>query len=347
MDPGVGPTPRGRDAAGPVVDLRSDAVTRPTAAMWHAMRTDPLDWSRLGDRTVSRLERQVAELVDKPAALFVPSGTMGNTLALLCWSSPGQAFVADRHAHVLRSEDDAYARLAGLAAAGVHGDRGHPTPDQVATALADDPAPALLWLENTHTFAGGTVATVDETAAVAGVAHAAGVAVHLDGARLWNAAVATGGSVADLARHVDTVTVNLNKGLACPAGALLCGPREVIDTARQRALGLGGLVSQAGMLAACGVVAVADPTGPLRRDHELAAELADRLRAVGVDADVPETNIVLATCRDAAAAVARLAAAGVLGMTRDASTLRLVTHRDVGEADIARAVAATAHAVDC
>lgn len=305
------------------------------------MASDPMDWSRGADRTVTALELRVAALLDKPAALFVPTGTMANTLALWCWCAAGETFIVDRLAHVVRSEDDAYARLVRLSAVTPSGDRGHLGGAQLERALRRGPRPSLLWLENTHTFAGGTVAPVRETAELAELARSARLRVHLDGARLWNAAVAADRPVAELAAPADSVTVNLDKGLGCPAGAVLCGPPDLVETARRRMLGLGGVLAQAGMLAACGLIGLSDPLGQIRRDHALAARLAAGLRGAGLDVEAPETNIVLLAVRDAEDARARLAREGVLVLTRDRAHLRFVTHRDVEAADVARAVAVT------
>ena len=316
------------------VDLRSDAVTRPRPEMWEAMRSDPLDWSHDGDATVAELERQVADLVGKPAALFVPTGTMANALAAAVLARPGDRFVVDRTAHVLRSEGLSYQRIAGLEPYLVDGVRGHPTAAHLAEALAQSDTVSLLWLENTHTFAGGTLAAYQQDREMALAARDAGVRIHLDGARLWNAAVAGDRSMADLASVADTVTLNLTKGLGCPAGSILCGQPDVIDAARELALALGGFVAQAGLLAAAGLVSLRGFETAIARDHELAARLADGLRDAGVAVGEPETNIVLARVQDAVVVRDRLAVHGVLVFVRDPSTIRFVTHREIDPADI-------------
>lgn len=327
----------GASPPGPVIDLRSDAVTRPTSGMWAAMASDPLDWSRLGDRTVAVLERRVASLLDKPSALFVPTGTMANTLALVSWTAPDDVFVVDEQAHVIRSEDDAYSWVARLCAVRVPGERGHLSADQLEPLLHGRPRPTLLWLENTHTFAGGTVASAGATGRLVRLARQSGMRIHLDGARLWNASVAMGRPIAELAAAGDSVTVNLDKGIGCPGGAVLCGPVDLVETARRRMLGLGGVVAQAGMLAACALMALADPLAPIAGDHERAAILADRLRSAGHEVDEPDTNIVLVRVRDAEEACDRLGREGVLALARDPLTVRFVTHRDIDTAAIARA----------
>jgi threonine aldolase len=326
------------DTNSPLIDLRSDAVTRPSPAMWEAMQADPLDWSHGGDRTVRRLESRVAGLLGMTDALFVPTGTMANTLALLCSTHPGDTFVVEQTAHVLRSEGTAYHHLAGLRPVTVLGHRGHPGADQVADAAEDPSRPSLMWLENTHTFSGGTVAPRSNLDAVRDVADRRNMKVHLDGARLWNAAVAQGRTMAELAHGVDSVTVNLDKGLGCPGGSLLCGSANLVSAARERMVGLGGRLAQAGLLAACGLLATEDFESALRRDHELARELSEGLRRAGVEVDDPDTNIVLVAVDDAAAAQARLADSNVRVFARDSDTIRFVTHRDVGSAEIARVV---------
>lgn len=318
------------------IDLRSDAVTRPSSAMWEAMQSDPLDWSPSGDRTVRRLESRVADLLGMADALLVPTGTMANTLAMLCWTQPGDTFVVDQSAHVLRSEGTAYLHLAGVRPLKVAGPRGHPTADQLAEAAEDSRRPVLVWLENTHTFAGGTVAPESNPGTVRDVAERWNMKVHLDGARLWNAAVAQGRTMAQLADGVDSVTVNIDKGLGCPGGSLLCGSTALVTAARERMVGLGGRLAQAGMLAACGLVAIEDFESSLHHDHELARELSEGLRRAGVDADRPDTNIVLVEVEDSAAVQARLAKSNVWAFVRDPVTIRFVTHRDVGPVEIAR-----------
>lgn len=327
-----------RDARS-LVDLRSDAVTRPSAPMWEAMRSDPLVWSRGGDPTVTELERRVAELAGFPAAVLVASGTMANTLALLVSTAPGDVFLVDREAHILRAEGGAYRTLAGLEPHAVESRLGHLDRTHVDRAVSEGPRPFLVWLENTHTFAGGTVAGPDQMRSVVGAAKRAGMSVHIDGARLWNAAVASGTDLASLTDGADTVTLNLDKGLGCPFGAVLCGTPSTIRAVRERMVGLGGVLAQQGLLAAAGLVALEGYAGRIERDHALAGALADGLRGVGADVDPPATNIVFVRVPDALRTLERLARRGVLAFARDARTIRFVTHRDVGAEEIERVVA--------
>lgn len=327
------------DPSLPLIDLRSDAVTRPSEPMWAAMRADTLDWSRFGDRTVDRLERRAAELLGVEAAILTPSGTMANTLSLLVATEPGGSFLVEATAHVMRSEGDAYRLLAAAVPALFAAERGHPTIDAIDDALqrsadADGRLPAVLWLENTHTWSGGTVIRPDETDAIGAWAVDRGIHVHVDGARLWNAAVATGASVARLVQGADSVAVNLAKGLGGPAGALLGGSAAFIAEARQRMVALGGGLAQAGIMAACGLVALDEPLRVVEADHRRAERLAMGLRDAGARLRPPPTNIVLVEVDDARLRCEQLAAQGVLTLCRDERTLRMVTHRDLDDAAI-------------
>lgn len=323
----------------PVIDLRSDAVTRPSDRMWAAMRSDALDWSRFGDRTVDRLERHGAELLGVEAALLTPSGTMANTLGLLVAAGPGSSFLVDASAHVLRSEGDAYRILAGLDPIRFAAEHGRPAPGALDAALQRGAAtsgrlPAIVWLENTHTWSGGSVVPPAEVDAVGAWAAERGIHVHLDGARLWNAAVATGSSMDRLVRGADSVTVNLAKGLGAPAGALLGGSAVFIAEARKRMVALGGGLAQAGILAACALIAIDDPLPMLSDDHRRAHRLAMGLQGAGASVRPPATNIVLVEAEDAHLRCRELAALGVLTLCRDPTTLRMVTHRDVDDVAI-------------
>lgn len=319
------------------VDLRSDAVTRPSPAMWAAMQVDPLDWNRGSDATVAELEQRVATLTGKPAGLFVPSGTMANTLAACLWTQPGDSFVVDRYAHVLRAEGDAYARVAGIVPLPVSATAGFPALEEIEAVLQTEARLSMVWLENTHTYAGGTVVPSHVEDFVGALRPR--LRVHLDGARLWNAAVAAARPVSELAAVADSVSVNLNKGLGCPAGAVLCGAVEFIASARDLMGAFGGSMAQSGLLAVCGLVGLEDFESQILSDHGLASRLADGLRLAGIEVAQPETNIVLVKVEDAVATRSRLTQHGVFGFVRDPSTLRLVTHRDIDMDDIERVIA--------
>ncbi|MBI5832260.1 MAG: threonine aldolase family protein [Armatimonadetes bacterium] len=327
-----------------VIDLRSDTVTRPDAAMLAAMAAAELgDDGQEGDPTTRRLQERAAELMGKEAALFVPSGTMANLLAMLCQTSPGDEMVLERGAHVYNFEFNGLGALAGLVAVPLDGRRGHLSAESVRSRLAADvprgPGPTLLWLENTANLAGGTVQTVAETAQVAEVAHAAGMRVHLDGARVLNAATALGCSPADLCADVDTVGFCLSKGLGCPVGSLLCGPAELIERAWSRRRQLGGSLRQSGILAAAGLVALDTRIARLADDHANARWLAERLAGLpGIDLDPAqvETNIVWFACADQDWP-RRCREAGVLISGLPDGRCRCVTHADVSAADVAEA----------
>lgn len=332
------------------IDLRSDAVTRPTEAMWSAMRSDGLAWSRFGDSTVRALEERAAHLTGTAEAVFAPTGTLANTLALLAITRPGDAFVVDRRAHVIMSEDRSFARLAGLYPETLVGERGQLSAVQVEAALSlrhlgTVLRTPLVWLENTHTAAGGTVAGPNMIAEIAEVAARHGASVHIDGARLFNAACALGLPPVRLVPPGASVTINLNKGLGAPAGAVLCGPAAIVAEARARLLGLGGILAQAGLIAAAGLVALEDSNvAQLAVDGALAATLAAALsRVIGTSVSAPETNIVfleLPVGNSATAAKAFLAARGVHVLAYGERALRLVTHRDVQVGHVPRVVAA-------
>ncbi len=322
------------------IDLRSDTITRPDTAMRQAMADaevgdDVLDH----DPTMARLEERVASMLGYAAALWVPSGSMGNIIALMLHLRRGDAFLAPEHAHVLGSELGTAAWLAqGMPHALPHdGGPGRPTPATV-TASAGGPGPyftlntTLLCLENSHNFAGGAIFGPAEWTALLTAARSAGLLVHLDGARVWNAAVAQGVELHDLTAGADTVQVCLSKGLGAPVGSVLAADADRIGQARRIRKMLGGGIRQGGILAAAGLVALGN-IDSLADDHDNARLLATGLRERGWDVMEPETNIVLATSADPTAAVAQLAGAGI-GAVTVAGKVRFVTHRDVSEADI-------------
>ncbi|MGK4579121.1 threonine aldolase family protein [Kitasatospora sp. HPMI-4] len=332
--------------AGPPVDLRSDTVTRPDARMREAMaRAEVGDDVLDGDPTMRMLEEKVAPLLGTEDALWVPSGSMGNLIALCVHLERGDRFLAPDRAHILDLEAGTAAWLAGgmpralpwTAGPGV------PSPSDVPRAVArGGPYFALrdrlLCLENTHGAAGGTVTRPQEHRQLVGAAHAAGLLVHLDGARLWNAAVALDVPPADLAEGVDSVQVCLSKGLGAPVGSVLAGSAEVVKEGRRVRKMLGGGVRQGGVLAAAGLVAL-ERIDRLAEDHEharlLAAGLADR----GWKTDAPQTNVVMLRVDDPAHTVAALAGRGVLTVPTD-DGVRMMTHCDVSRRDIIRVLEA-------
>jgi threonine aldolase len=330
-----------------MIDLRSDTVTRPTPAMRRAMAEAEVGDDVYGeDPTVNRLQQTAAERLGHEAALWVPSGVMGNEIAIRILTRPGQEVLCDERSHVVQYELAGMAALSGVMPRVVRGEEGRLVPAAIRAALKP-PAYyrsdlALAVLENTHNLAGGTLYTLDEVREALGACREAGLAVHLDGARLWNAAVALGVEPRALAAGFDTVMVTLSKGLCAPAGSLLLGSRERITEARRVRKQLGGGMRQVGVLAAAGLVALETMVGRLAEDHANAALIARALDGCpGLRVAPAPTNIVVATLAAPAATdvVARLAARGVLATAMDASTLRFVTHHDVGRDECARAAA--------
>jgi threonine aldolase len=299
------------------------------------------------DPTVNRLQEQAARLLGYPAALFVPSGVMGNEIAIRLLATPGQEVLAEERSHVIQYELAGMAVLSGVMPRPVAAADGILTPEVIRDAVKP---PAyyrsdlgLAVLENTHNLAGGTVYTVEATRAAIDACREAGLRVHIDGARIWNAAVALAVEPRTLAHGADTLMVTLSKGLCAPAGSLLLSSRERIEAARRVRKQLGGGMRQVGVLAAAGVVALDRMIGRLADDHDNARLLGEALaRSGGVRVAPVRTNIVVAVLdgRSAPETVARLSARGVLASAMDRRTLRLVTHHDVSRDDCLRAAEA-------
>ncbi|HEY0465379.1 MAG TPA: GntG family PLP-dependent aldolase [Polyangiaceae bacterium] len=328
----------------PVFDLRSDTVTRPGRAMREAMANAAVGDDVYGeDPTVSALERRTAELLGKESALFVPSGTMGNQLALLVHTRPGDEVVIGEGAHVAFYESGAGAALAGVqfAQAGAGGLFNAEELSWAVKPKADfHPRTSLVCLENTHNRAGGRIFPQTEVEAVVRRAREHGLAAHLDGARLWHAALATGISEAELARPFDTVNVCFSKGLGAPVGSALVGTRDTVIAARRYRKMLGGGMRQAGILAAGALFALEHQRQRLSLDHDAAKALARSLAQLpGVRVVPPETNIVSIAIEGPSAerVVVEARARGVLLNATGPRSLRAVTHLDLSAADVARA----------
>ncbi|MGD9527780.1 MAG: low specificity L-threonine aldolase [Pseudonocardia sp.] len=333
-------------ARGPI-DLRSDTVTKPTKEMREAMAAAEVGDDVLDrDPTMRALEERVADLVATEDALWTPSGSMANLIALMAHLNRGDTFLAPAGAHVLEAELGTAAWLAGGMPRPLPHDAGpgRISPDAVRRAAAGGRTNApyyslrttLLCVENTHNAAGGTVTAPEEHAALASAARAAGLRVHLDGARLWHAAVALGVPPAALTVGADTVQVCLSKGLGAPVGSLVAGSAEFTGQARRLRKMLGGGVRQGGVLAAAGLVAL-DRIDRLGEDHERAAILATGLRERGWQVAIPQTNIVLVAVADLEATLRRFTDAGVRASAM-AGQVRLVTHADITEVDVAAAL---------
>ncbi|MEO5987702.1 MAG: GntG family PLP-dependent aldolase [Candidatus Eisenbacteria bacterium] len=336
------------------VDLRSDTVTRPSVGMRRAIAEAVVGDDVFGDDpTVIELERRVAALTGKEAALFVTSGTMGNQLAVHCLTSPSDEVLLEAESHIFLYEQGGIAANAGCLAHVVPGEHGSLSPEQLRTALRgeDDHAArlSLVCVENTHNRAGGVIVPLAALQAMRAAAHAHGVHVHLDGARLWNASVASGVSMAQWAACADTVTMCFSKGLGAPVGSVMVGSAEVVRKARRVRKRWGGGMRQVGMLAAACIYALDHNVERLRDDHARAKRLAAGMASVaGVSVIAPETNIViaaLAASLDPVAVLERLTAQGVRMVPFGAGRVRAICHLDVDDAGVERAIAAFAQAV--
>lgn len=334
-----------------IVDLRSDTVTSPTADMRRAMAVAEVGDDVYGeDPTVNALEELAASMVGKEAAVFLPSGTMANQAAVLTHTARGDEIIVEHDAHIYWYEAGGLALLAGVQVWPLAGRRGVLDPQAVTAAVRPAnihfPRTSLVCLENTHNRAGGAVWPLDRWDAVTAAVHAAGCAVHLDGARIFNAAVALGVPAARTAAGCDSVMFCLSKGLGAPVGSILAGPREWVQRARRARKVLGGAMRQAGVIAAAGLIALRDMVDRLAEDHEharrLAAALAD-LPGIAVRPEEVDTNMVMLETGPAAAGFcSALAARGVKAGFMDAHRVRLVTHKDVSREDVDYAAAAIA-----
>ncbi|MFC7187197.1 threonine aldolase family protein [Halorubrum yunnanense] len=330
------------------IDLRSDTVTTPSDEMREAARDAEVgDDVYRDDPTVNELERRAAEAVGTEAAIYVPSGTMANQIAVHVHTDPGQELLLELESHIYRWELAGAAKLSSAQTRTIDaGDRCVPTPDAVAEGLVTEdlhrPGTGLLSLENTHNYRGGVAVPVDEMAAAAEVASDADVPVHLDGARLFNAAVALGVDASEVVDPVDSVTFCLSKGLGAPVGSILAGDEQFIEAARRVRKLFGGGMRQAGMIAAPGLLAL-ENVDRLADDHANAERLAAGLNALdGVDAPAPDTNIVVAHTDEAGIPAADLVeackAAGVGCVEFDEHATRFTTHRGVDDGDVDDAV---------
>jgi threonine aldolase len=326
------------------IDLRSDTVTRPTEAMRRAMAAAEVGDDIYGeDPTVNRLQEVVADLLGHEAALFFPTGTMANETAVRLLTRRGDEVLVEERSHVVQYELAGLAALSGVAPRVVRTADGHLEAGDVRAARRPHAYhrsdTTLCVLENTHNLAGGTVCDAKRFASTVAACRETGLRVHLDGARIWNAAAALGEAPRALAAGVDSVMVTLSKGLCAPAGSLLAGSRALVDEARRVRKQLGGGMRQVGVLAAAGLVGL-ELRDRLGEDHANADVLRAALTSVpGVRVAQGTTNIALADVgpREAPALVAALAQRGVLASAMDATTLRLVTHRDVSAEDCRRA----------
>lgn len=333
-----------------VIDLFSDTHTLPTAAMLDAIVRAPLGDDMMGeDPTVRALEARAAALTGMEAALLVTSGTQGNLVALMAHGGHGDELYLDAEAHVYFYEGGALCSVAGYVPRFVRAARGRMLPEALEAAVRPRdvhfPVPRLLWLENTHNRGGGAVLEPARQAALVGVARDKGLKVHLDGARLFNAAVALGKPADALCAGVDSVQFCLSKGLSCPVGSLVCGSVDFVARARRARKRLGGAMRQAGVIAACGLVALEDAwIARLAEDHERARRLAELIEGTPgtqIDRAAVETNMVFVDVGGWGVSLdhvcKRLEEKGLRVSPSPPSSVRMVTHRNVGDGDIAQA----------
>jgi threonine aldolase len=336
-----------------MIDLRSDTVTKPSQAMRDAMARAPVGDDVYGeDPTVNRLQDMLAALLGKTAAIFVPSGTMANQLSIRAQTQPGQEVIVESTAHIVRYEQGAAAALSGVQLHWVRGERGLLTAEQIEAAIRpNDPhtiPTALICLENTHNSGGGSIYPIATIEAIRSVAQRHGVPMHLDGARLFNAVVASGVSAADYAQHFDTVSVCLSKGLGAPVGSLIATNNlTLLGKLRRFRRMYGGAMRQAGILAAAGIYALEHNIARLKEDHERADRLAQILHdipSVSLNPVHVETNIIVFDVKDNGRSPAEIMAAlkqhGVLLNAIGGRSFRAVTHLDVSEEAIGEAARA-------
>lgn len=330
------------------IDLRSDTVTQPTPAMREAMASATLGDDVLeGDPSVRALEAKVAELLGKEAALFIPSGTMANLLAIMCQTKPGDEIICDANSHIYYYETGGFASVCGCSIRFAQGERGLLTADDITHLVRQDdehfPRTSLVSVENTHNRGGGSVWPIEQLAEVYGEAKSLDLRVHMDGARLWNACAASDLEPADYAEFADTVSVCFSKGLGCPVGSALVGDDETIAKARRRRKMVGGSMRQAGMLAAAASYALDHNRPRMSEDHTRAQNLARRLEEVQgltVDTDRVQTNMVYFTV-DPALGTAREFCDKLDDRVRmldeGPQSVRAVVHLHIDDDDIERA----------
>lgn len=333
-----------------MIDLRSDTVTKPTQEMRDAMyKAEVGDDVYHEDPTVNRLEALAAEMLGKESALFVTSGTQGNQIAVLTYGKPGDEVILEADSHIFYYEAGAVAALAGVQTRTISGNRGRMPVEEIRQAIRGEdihlPKTALIALENTHNRAGGAVLPVEYMEEVYQLAQANRIPVHLDGARLFNAAAALEKDVKELTKYVDTVQVCLSKGLSAPMGSILAGPKDWIEQARKWRKRLGGGMRQAGLMAAPGIIALTKMVDRLQEDHQRAKQLAyalNEITGLSVDVNTVETNIVLIDIQSlgitANTFLSHLKNRDILGTAFGEYLIRLTTHREITDEDIEKTI---------
>ncbi len=342
-----------------IIDLRSDTVTRPTPAMRDAMSTCEVGDDVFGDDpTVIEIEKLTAEMVGTEAALWCPTGTMANQVAVAVHTHPGQEVITGNWSHMVIYE------LAGIAwnslcqICQVSDERGWPNPEEIENAFKEEsdhtPATGLLCLENTHNRRGGRVMPLEILKQLTNQAHERNVPVHLDGARIWNASIASGVTVPEYTSHVDSMMFCLSKGLSSPAGSMLCGTREFIGKSRRIRKRFGGGLRQAGVLAACGIISLREMIGRLEEDHANARKIAEMIcksGALEIDPDTVDTNICIFTLPDRFSGTAldyveASQSEGLMVTYMGRDMIRMVTHNDFDSGWIESVVERTEKAAD-
>ena len=342
-----------RDYPGDRVDLRSDTVTQPTPGMREAMANAILGDDVLGDdSTVAELQKRLAAMLGKEAALFVPSGTMSNTVAINSQTRHGDEIVAHRKSHIYLYEAGAYAALAGCSIALVDGDWGQMTPEGVQNAIRKSagsdshyPDCKLVCVENTSNVGGGSIYDQETLDAICEIAHINDCRVHLDGARMFNAVVGSNTDPDRMVRDFDTISVCLSKGLGAPVGSVLVGDTHIIQEAHRSRKRLGGGMRQSGMLAAAGIYALDNNIERLSEDHSRARVLAEAIEKMpnfSVDLDAVQSNMVYVNClgSDSKQIMGRLSQRGVDALDESESIVRAVVHLHITDEDIERAIGA-------
>lgn len=322
------------------VDLRSDTVTKPPREMLEAMLAAELGDDVLGDDpTVHRLEAMAAERMGKEAAVYVPSGTMANQIAVQIWTQPGDAILVEQDAHVLFYESGGPGVHSGVVTFTLPSNNGVMDPavieSRITKATEHTPGTTLLCVENTHNRAGGTVVPLELMRAYRELADQYGLHIHLDGARIFNAAIALGVDAKQIAAAADSVSFCLSKGLSCPVGSLICGPADKMEIAHRLRKRMGGAMRQAGLLAACGIYALENLIERLADDHRRARSFAEHVNSLDglcVDLETVQTNIVrVRTDLPAADWQRRLEEKGVRCFATGPNSLRFVFHREVDD----------------
>jgi threonine aldolase len=333
-----------------MIDLRSDTVTRPTPAMREFMvKAEVGDDVFNEDPTVNELQHRIARMVNKDAALFVTSGTQANQVSLQAHTRPGEEVICDYHSHIFNYEAGAAGMLAGVQLHPLPGHHGHPTLEQISEVIrpADDhyPQTRLICLENTHNRAGGTIFPLAEIMRISGFAKARGLKMHLDGARLWNASVATGITLAEYAQYFDSVSLCFSKGLGAPLGSIIAGSQDFIQRAHYYRKAYGGGTRQIGIVAAACLFALDNNIDRLQEDHRHAGMLAEALNDCSgfkLDKQAVQTNIVITEVtgkgQSAEAVVQRLKENGILALAISSTRIRFVTHMDVNRAQMEQTI---------